>query len=286
MFQYDEIPQPLRVQVVHIIRDALGEDHYNRDYAHNAYQFINDALCREYGLFELKKYPNSNAESVFNFFLGCEDHERALDVIELSFKVVNTYVRKSDYLYNTDTKMNSDDAIEELNGRLKEHGVGFQFDSNELIRVDSQYIHSEAVKPTLAILRGSLYKGANEEFLKAHEHYRHGRYKECLTEALKAFESVMKAICTKHKWPFNQNDTSKALIAVCLNNGLIPSYLQSQFSSLRSILESGVPTVRNKLGGHGQGSQTVVVPEEIARYSLHLTASNILFLAEHESKIK
>jgi hypothetical protein len=74
-------------------------------------------------------------------------------------------------------------------------------------------------------------------------------------------------------------------LEICFEKELIPAYLQSQFSSLRSILESGVPTVRNKLGGHGQGSETTTVSPEMARYALNLTASNIVFLIEHEKLI-
>jgi len=199
--------------------------------------------------------------------------------------VIEKVVREGSYQYNTDTKISPDDAIQELNGRLKEHGLGYEYESEELIRIDSEFIHSEAVKPTLAILRGKIYRGANEEFLKAHDHYRHGRHKECLNEALKSFESVMKAICTKHKWSFKQTDTAKSLIDICLTNQLIPQYLQSQFTSLRSVLESGVPTVRNKLGGHGQGSDITNVTEGMARYALNLTASNILFLVEYEKDV-
>lgn len=136
------------------------------------------------------------------------------------------------------------------------------------------------MKPTLAVLRGDGFKGANEEFLQAHEHYRHGRHKECLVDALKAFESTMKAICKMQGWPNQPNDTAKALIGTCLSNGLIPPYLESQIGSLRSLLESGIPTVRNKLGGHGQGADPTVVPEYLARYSLNLTATSILFLVE------
>jgi uncharacterized protein DUF7014 len=60
---------------------------------------------------------------------------------------------------------------------------------------------------------------------------------------------------------------------------LIPPYMQSQFSSLRSLLESGTPTIRNKEGGHGQGVEVTKVPEYLASYVLHLTATNMLFLA-------
>ena len=44
--------------------------------------------------------------------------------------------------------------------------------------------------------------------------------------------------------------------------------------------ESGAPTVRNKEAGHGQGSEPVNVPEYLAAYVLHLTASNIVLLVE------
>lgn len=282
IFEYKDIPNQLRVQIVHIIRDAIGVDHYNCNSAMNAYEFINDALCREYGLFELAPHSNSKENAIINFFLTRDDHEQAIDVIELSFNVINTYVRNYEYTSSTDRKIDPDDAIKELNQRFKEHGIGYQFESSKIIRVDSQYVHQEVVKPALLLLSAKIYKGANEEFLGAHTHYLHKRYKECLVDTLKSFESVMKAICDKRGWPYKSGDTAKSLLSICMKNNLIPSYLQSQFTSLRSVLESGVPTVRNKLGGHGQGSTTVAVTEEMARYSLNLTAANILFLVEHE----
>ena len=94
----------------------------------------------------------------------------------------------------------------------------------------------------------------------------------------------MKAICDKQKWSYGPGDTAQKLIDICLSNGLVPGYLQSQFTSLRNLLESGVPTVRNKLGGHGQGTSSIQVPESIAMYALHLAASNIVFLAKAEKE--
>lgn len=281
VYVYDELPQPLRVQIVHIIQDAFGVDHYRYHYAEKAYEFVKQTLCREYGLFELVKYPKTDAESVINFFLNEGSTERALDVVELSFQIINTHIPDNhNYRQNTDRKLEAEEAISELNERFKEHGVGYQFESNELIRLDSDFLHAEAVKPALMVLRGDGFKGANEEFLLAHEHYRHGRHKECLVDALKAFESTMKAICKMRGWVSQPNDTARALIGTCLTNGLIPPYLESQMGSLRSLLESGIPTVRNKFGGHGQGTDPVVVQEYLARYALNLTATSILFLVE------
>lgn len=281
IYVYDKLSNQIRVQIVHIVQDAFGQDNYGRNNAANAYKFVKQTLCREYGLFELVECPVSDADSIFNFFLHEKSTERALDIVELCFKVINSLIRDDHgYRYNTVRKIEADDAVAELNERLKEHGIGYQFESNEIIRVDSEFLHSEAVKPALTVLRGAGFKGANEEFLLAHEHYRHGRHKECLVESLKAFESTMKAICKLRGWRTQPGDTAKSLISVCLSNGLLPPYIESQFSSLRSLLESGIPTVRNKNGGHGQGAELVLVPAYLARYALNLTATTVLFLAE------
>lgn len=65
-----------------------------------------------------------------------------------------------------------------------------------------------------------------------------------------------------------------------LSNNLIPDYLQSQFNSLRSIIESGILTIRNRLGGHGQGHTPTQVDDKMTRYALNLTGANIIFLVE------
>ena len=103
-----------------------------------------------------------------------------------------------------------------------------------------------------------------------------GHYKECLNECLKAFESVMKTICTRRGWSFQTTDTAKSLIGTCFSNDLFPDFMQSHFTGIRSALESGIPTLRNKLGGHGQGMTAVPVPSYIAEYLLHETATTIV----------
>ena len=287
VYQYTEIPQNFRVQVVHIVRDTIGVEQSYNDITNQVYADIHKILCKEYGVFSLQKHGNSNFTAIYDYFLNEDNHERCLDIIELSFKFIDINVRKNGWNFKNAAGVTQcpDDAINELNSRFMESGIGYQFQSGELIRVDSHYIHSEAVKPVLYILGSDKkYIGANDEFLSAHEHYRHKRYKECLNDCLKSFESLMKAIHEKHSWPYSQNDTAKKLIDSCLANKLVPEYLQTQFSSVRSLLESGIPTVRNKKGGHGQGSAVSTVPEHLASYTLHLTATNLLFLAKCEEK--
>ena len=179
----------------------------------------------------------------------------------------------------------TDTAIEELNGRFKEHVIGYQYCSPRIIRIDDELIHAEVVKPALRLLEDKHFAGAREEFLMAHEYYRKNNSKDALTNCLKALESVMKAICDKRGWSYDKNATAKSLIKVCFDNGLIPSFWDQHYSSLRSLLESSVPTGRNKLGAHGQGTKPVSVPNHLVAYMLHMTASAIVFLANAEQSL-
>ena len=169
VYQYETIPNQLRVQIVQILEDAFGELYYNPNWGpdSNAHEFvfIHKALCREYGVFTLGKPHDSDFESVANFFLQTKEVEEVIDVIELSFQFLNDNLQERDRLI-------FDNAIDELNFRFHEQGVGFQYESGQIIRVDSQLIHSEVIKPALSVLSAPMYKGANTEFLSAHGHYR------------------------------------------------------------------------------------------------------------------
>ncbi|MDJ0736115.1 MAG: hypothetical protein QNJ47_18970 [Nostocaceae cyanobacterium] len=287
VYQYDDIPEPLRVQIVHIMNDLQGNPIdsytcYTQSYTQELYRDIHDILCREYGKFSLinRTYLENidYIEDVQEFLVQTSDIEQILDVVELFFLFIDGEV-----IGETQPKITPEEAIEELNARFKEHGVGYQYESGKIIRVDSQIIHNDAVKPALYLLSDSRFQSANEEFLQAHQHYRHKRYKECINYCLKAFESTMKIICDNQGWAYKSTDTAKKIISICFQNNLIPPFLETQFSSLRQNLESGIPTVRNKLGGHGQGSQPLTVPQHFAAYQLHMTASTIVFMVEAEN---
>jgi hypothetical protein len=290
VYQYDQIPIPLRVQIAHILRDLYGQQRTYGKSCLEAFEAIENVLSREYGLFHLAKTAigvDKNVDDrVIDFVLQEPDHERVLDVVEISFRLM-AQLRKTDFGWQRRVPGEIfDEAILELNTRFREHGVGYQYEFPKIIRVDSQLIHSQVVKPALTLLAASEYAGANAEFLKAFEHYRKGDTKECLNECLKAFESTMKAICTKRKWAFKSNDTASALIDVCLKNDLIPPLIQSHIGAVRAALESGIPTIRNRMSGHGQGVQVVAVPPHYASYMLHLTATTIQFLVESEKALK
>ncbi|MNF52965.1 hypothetical protein D3C85_680570 [compost metagenome] len=292
VYTYDQLPKQLQVQITQIISDALGsgEDYHRFDSPSEIYKLIVNSLCREYGtphLVPISIISTRNFRTeLIEFFLQEKDIERQLDVVELSFRLIDGVTREFSYLERRDGDRIATDSITELNVRFNEHRVGYQFEGGEIIRIDSEFIHSEAVKPALRLLSDAIYSGAQDEFLSAHEHYRHGNNKEALVDCLKSFESTMKAICEKRKWKYSKQATAKSLIDVCFINQLIPSFWQLQMTSLKSMLESGIPTGRNNLGGHGQGSEIIEVPDYLVAYMLHMTASTLVFMINAEKNLK
>ena len=286
VYRYDVLPQPLRVQIVHIVLDGLGR---YREYGNNhgiaqSYRSLKEILCREYGLFQLGNEDDTQTQ-VINFFLRTDETAKALDFIELAFQLINSLPETGIWDYGDQIQGPPGPAIEELNARFREHGIGYRFERGQLVRIDSEIVHAEVVKPALSLLSEPRYSGAQEEFLKAHEHYRHGRAKEALSECLKALESTMKIIAAKRRWQVDARATASQLIAVMFAQGLIPDYWGQAWGGLRSILENGVPTARNRVGGHGQGAQPVSVPEHLVSFVLHQTAAAIVFLASAEKAL-
>jgi AbiJ N-terminal domain 4 len=296
VYTYSQIPEQLRVQIIHIWWDAIGkpgELHDHGNIVKSAYEHIVKTLRREYGVFTLTKELHSRRQDenplaeLTKFFLEETDTLKLIDVIELSFRLIDSVVRNNGYLSRYgDAGQFSDAAIKELNVRFREHGVGYYYANRIIMRVDSELIHGDAVKPALTILRQKGFESAEQEFVSAHKHYRAGQNSQALIDCCKSFESVMKIICTKRDWKFEKTKPASHLIDVCLANNLIPAYWQSHFTGLRQMLEAAIPTPRNKIAGHGAGTSPAVEPSvELTGYVLHMTAATILFLTEAEKNI-
>lgn len=289
IFRYEDLPRNFLIQVIHIWSDAIGKWYYQTDYmgqvytspSNNVWLQIHKQLCKEYGIFSLSEHGD-------NYFAECQHFiqdattEQVLDIIEMSFLWIDKVVRNWDQsvLKKANITQRAEDAIEELNQRFREHAIGYQYIEGRIVRVDSEYIYKEAVQPAISMLSEEGFEGASQEFMSAHEHFRKKRYKEAISDALKAFESVMKTICKRKGWEVREHATATPLIKVLFENGLIHDSHQAQFTSLRSTLESGLPTIRNRNSGHGQGENVVHLPPHLVAYALHLAATNILFLIE------
>jgi hypothetical protein len=306
IYQYDEIPKGFRNQVWHIWKNTIGTnlDEYEGGLTRTVWYAIHDTMSRELGWLALGTEGNPR-DNCFQFLIK-GDTEQVLDIIEVSFHFIERYFGgyKGPKYMEADTGPSrpaspyagvvrgcgrpdlpspSDMAIEELNHRFLENRLGYQYQNGVIMRIDSEYTHSEIVRPALRLLDESEFKPAQDEFLKGHDDYRHGRCEDAINEALKAFESTMKIICEKRGWKVVSKKrkkrtvseaTASELIETCFAHHLIPAVLEKHFTSLAS----GLLAVRNAYSAHGDGVETVEVPGYLAQYALNLAASDILLL--------
>jgi hypothetical protein len=289
--QSENLPERFRVQVAHIFINTIGRwveprRHEPPDFilrpSNDAWVTIFRRVTEEHGRFFLTDPNVDPATQCLNYMLTAKTDE-ALDVIEVALQYIDNELRRVDpyaYLNFTGITPRPDDAIREFNTRCLENGVAYAYMGGEIVPSPSPYLHAEVVEPALALLHEQGFRGAQDEFLSAHRHLRRGETKSAIVAANNAFESTMKAICDRKQWTYETTDTAGKLVAALIREGFIPTYLQTHLSALRSLLDSGVPVVRNKGGGHGQGSEPVEVPRERAEYALHMTATNIVFLVK------
>ena len=278
---YDELPNELRVQVIYIWRDAIGDENWE------AWEEIHDDVAREHGRLELAGRRRHH-DSCRGYLLEPPSVLAALDLIESSFQYIDQSARNLDPFKRMEfnIRVSADDAIDELNERFRRAGVGYQFDDGKIFRVDSDLIHSEVVRPALRYLHQRGFEGPREEFLRAHACYRAGDTKEAVTNANNAFESTLKTICDQRGWEFPKGARASELLKVVRANGLLPDYLDASFDQLAATLKSGLPKVRNEVSAHGHGSTPRETPDYVAAFALHLAAAKILFLVEAHKAMK
>lgn len=296
VYIYDEFPEAFRNQVFYIMTDILDE----LGDCCCEWDDLHDEFCREKGLKLLGDwnvtrggYGKHNIEQ----FISKASSPEFLDFLDFAFYIFNGEGREVDVpqcyynIFEGSVKNNNydtiikevnngiDKAIAELNYRFKQHNLGYEFLKGEIIRIDNKVLHQEVVKPALRLLYEEGFEGAEEEFRKAFGYRRKGDNKNVILEAEKAFESTMKTICDKKSYTYDkEKDTAKKLIEILETNNFYPAYMSSHMANLRITLETGLPVVRNKKAGHGQGRAIEPISDEYAEYALNLAATNIVLL--------
>lgn len=286
VYQYDLIPKNLRVQVAQIAVEAIGKSgsHGDRfmtgDEENDLWFQIERIYLREKGLEGIARDEFSGSR-VRSFMRECStsDWLDFLELIALGIEAMASEKRGYER-QKWQVSMHGQAAIDEINYRLRQAGVGYQLEGIRLIRVDSQYMHSEVVKPALALLSGPGFEGARQEFLAAHHHYRGGENRQAVAMAANAVESTFKSVFDQKGWAYQKGARISDLVKIARANALWPDYMDASFDQLVATLQSGLPKIRDNDASHGQGATPKNVPSYIAAYALHLAASKILFITE------
>ena len=237
------------------------------------------------------KYPHSVDMATIDFLSQCED-EHFFDFVELIFQL--------EILWKSGPKVNALKLVEDVNRFFEEDGlpyfltkfvltappsvvtdriiyahyVNFPIEAYpQIICKESEVLHQQAIEPALLLLTEPHFASANEEFLEALKDYRKGDDRDCVAKCGSSFESVMKIICDRKQWPYEQTDTASKLL-----NTILPQTTLDSFYEQPIML---IATIRNRLStAHGAGTQQKTIPKHIASYVINATASAILLLVD------
>lgn len=286
---YDDIDEVLRGQVCLLLTSAFGTT-FETD--NTPWRDIHNIVAGEVGrsrLYKSEVYsPNLDLQrDLLNYLKQCDTTE-FLDALDIAFNYIDTKLRERFQNRNAVSKgrlLTADEAIADLNARLREHSMGYRYDAGHIVKISSTYIHDAVTVPVLVLLRGMGFDGADDEFREALKHFRHGDFKSTVVSAGNAVESTMKTICSRRGRTDMQNKTAAPLMDAIWGLGFIPDHLNERGTGLKSTFE-GFFAIRNKSrSAHGSGELPEEVPEQIAAYALHLAASCILFLIQQHRAV-
>lgn len=277
--KYDEIPDSLRNQIISILEKIIESSEWGNFW---------HSICDEKGKHRSEKnisydgWSNEREEVCEEYqrrCLECLEKEKKIegvfDLIEIAFKQTHKTLQEGKAAGRKleEKAAAYRQAVEELNTRFYEAEVGYRLVDN---CIEQNILYLDMARPALNLLRGEEFKKANEEFYRAHKHYKDEYYENCVTDANKSFESVMKAVCGRRGWDYKSSAKASDLINI-LREKLFPN--DDRFKSVGKTL-NGLSLVRNDFGAHGSEPQAKETSSFVARYALHLTATNILFLMQ------
>ena len=298
IYVYDNAPAQLRHQIKVAFAEGMGTynltDRYGlNDYApddtvaYDCWKEI-DRACRK-EVFPYLRYVDDYdhfMDRVSAAIDGIDEIEEWIGVVEICCKIMSSLIDQQRIPVNSTVSDPAEEALAEINRRFDQHKVGYQFENGWIIRKDSELVHAEIIKPALALLTAAEFVKANEDFMTAHMHYRAGKFKDAATAANRAFESMLKAICDLENWTYCSGDRASELVTLANTKGLFTHDFDKGFTAYVAMMKTGLPTVRNNAGGHGEGIAATAVTAAIARYAISLTASNLVFLGDSYTALK
>ena len=141
----------------------------------------------------------------------------------------------------------------------------------KVVRMDNETVHEKAIAPALNLLTDPDYASANSEFRDALDRLKKGEYRECVTYCSSACESVMKVLCRKNSWKFNEKDSISVLADTVIDNSALAPVYKQQIQN--------IGTVRNSRGmAHGAGDADKSVAFHVAEHTVATTAAIIVLL--------
>jgi hypothetical protein len=239
-FSYRPDPDDQWLEHSHLLAELEGD--LKREYGEDS------LMCRNQG--DIGWVPCDLAG-----FITSGKHAQVLDAIELYTELLG--------------KMTSPDARKdfqaEINRIFSEQTAPWRLSDGQFFQVDTEFMamHLESAQEMLHA-RG--FAGALSELREAQNDLTAGDYKGSIHNACKAYESAMKTILGM------EAGSASTLVRKMKEEGYLDDLPESARSSVSQVVLMSLPTLRNKLGGHGQGEEVVSVPRPYAEFAVGLAA--------------
>lgn len=289
---YDDVPTPCRVKLVYFtnelarslsahLRSHSWSGTSFTDILESFYDTLRYELCKTHGWADLAHTKERDStKAIPGFLRGC-GVEELMDFVEVLLFVYERQwadCQRQHYL-DPDEVPPPEAAQDQLNAILKEHAIGYEAVEGQIVRVDSDFIHREAIREAITLLKAHGFEGPLKEFKNAITERDKGEPRQAIAEANNAFESTMKAVLDKTKVNYNRDkDSASALIQHLIRAGVLSPSLQNFAEHVAGVLRAGLPTLRNRQGGHGQGLDPVSVEPSYVNLAVHLAGTFIVFL--------
>jgi len=228
---------------------------------------IPKALKKAYGVDELEAFvgPDERGPVDLDGFVMGAYPAQVLDVVEVFYVDMPDDERPA--------------FQQEVNAAMQEEGCPWLLCDGMFFQVDSAFLDEHVLARAHELLATGQFEGALQEFAEARNDFASRDYKGTVHNACKAFESVLKAV--EDRQDGNAKELIKGLEGVGFYDGL-PGKFGSGFG--QTVL-MGLPFIRNRMGGHGQGSEVVDVPPCIAELALHLAGRYIVLIMKRHIEL-
>lgn len=165
-----------------------------------------------------------------------------------------------------------------INGLMRHHCCPWRLAEGQFVKLDNDFMGAELVPAAIEQLGAGQYSGPLQEFQAAQRFLQQGDYRQAIHSAASSVESMMQLLTGQ------TNKGSRELSKAIAAQGLLDDSGDAKNAMTDNVLNSA-GTLRNKLGGHGQGPKIVPIPKIYADLTINLAAAlNSFLIAKHIEK--
>jgi hypothetical protein len=233
-------PPAFRTRVYRWSRDAMRRLQWGTSMGDvvnaegDSMQRLLDELCSAYGRELLVQYTEAHRRhdlrsadrQLPDHVDICPDLE-VMDYIDAVFQISASIIEQQG---GADPVEEPHRLGREINKIVEEEGVGYRWTDGRLVRFDAEITHTQAVVPALAALANERFGAAGAEFDEAVGDFGRGAYRDALTNANAALESVLKVLTG------NTSGTAGDLIREARRQELLPKPLGASVQNLEKLM--------------------------------------------------